>query len=296
MERHIGITILLWAAFLFMSPAQAAPEFPALSSRVVDQAGLLSRDAESRLSAMLAQHEQATSNQVVVVTLSSLQGYPIETYGYQLGRHWGIGQKGKNNGVLLIVAPTERKVRIEVGYGLEGTLTDALSKNIIETVITPRFKKGDMEGGIVAGTRAILGTIEGTYKPEPRNRGRGVSRVNTAFDYFAAAVIVVMVFGGFVHRIIKNRFIASALLAAIAWLVGMLVFSMAIGIFAGIVVFLIQLFTGLGPGGGDDDNFFGGGYYGGGYSSGGYSGGGFSSGGFSGGGGGFGGGGASGGW
>jgi len=290
MERHVNIVILLWAALLFALPVQAAPEFPALSSRIVDQAGLLSGQTESQLSALLAQHEASTSNQVVVVTLDTLQGYPIETYGYQLGRHWGIGQKGKNNGVLLIVAPTERKVRIEVGYGLEGTLTDALSKNIIETVITPRFKKGDMEGGIVEGTRAILGTIEGTYKPEPRRR-RGGHNVS-AFDYFGAVVIIAMVFGGFVHSIIGNRFLASAALGLVAGLVGMLVFSISIGIFAGIVVFLIQLFTGVGGKGGGFGGGSGGGYYGGGYSSGG----GFSGGGFSGGGGSFGGGGASGGW
>jgi uncharacterized protein len=98
----------------------AAPSFPALTGRVVDEAAVLDQAAEARLTAKLADLEAKTTTQLVVVTLRSLQDYDIADYGYQLGRHWGIGQKGKNNGAMLMVAPTERKVRIEVGYGLEG--------------------------------------------------------------------------------------------------------------------------------------------------------------------------------
>ncbi len=110
---------------------------------------------------MLVTHEGATGEQVVVVTLDSLQGYSIEDYGYQLGRHWGIGQKDKNNGVLLIVAPKEHKVRIEVGYGLEGTLTDAASATIIQNYILPSFKRGDFNAGVLAGTTSILQVLGG---------------------------------------------------------------------------------------------------------------------------------------
>jgi len=117
----------------------AAPAFPELTGRVVDNASMLSPQAEQHLNKLLAAHENASTNQLVVVTLPDLQGYTIEQYGYQLGRHWGIGQGGENNGVLLIVAKAERKVRIEVGYGLEGELTDAISSNIIHTVITREF-------------------------------------------------------------------------------------------------------------------------------------------------------------
>ncbi len=113
---------------------------------------------------MLERHERKTTNQVVVVTLQSLQGYPIEDFGYRLGRHWGIGQEGKDNGALLIVAPNERKVRIEVGYGLEGTLTDALVKTIIESEIVPRFRENKYPGGIRAGVISILKAIDGTYE------------------------------------------------------------------------------------------------------------------------------------
>jgi len=144
-------------------PAPAAEiKFPPLTGRVVDGAGLLSRAASDRLTAMLAAHEKKTSNQLVVVTLASLQGRPIEDFGNRLLRHWGIGQKGKNNGVLLIVAPAERKVRIEVGYGLEGTLPDATAKSIIERVFVPHFKAQRFEAGIVGSAEALLGILEGS--------------------------------------------------------------------------------------------------------------------------------------
>ncbi len=127
----------------------------------MDDAHILSDSTQSDLTAMLARHEQATGEQVVVVTLPSLQGYSIEDFGYQLGRNWGIGQKDKNTGALLIVAPKEHKVRIEVGYGLEGQLTDAMSRVIIERDITPQFKRGDFNAGVLAGTATILKVLGG---------------------------------------------------------------------------------------------------------------------------------------
>jgi len=148
-------------AFLFVSTALAALSFPALTGRVVDEANVLTLVTHAMLDAELAAYEQKTSNQVVVVTLKSLQGTTIEDYGYQLGRAWGIGQKGVNNGVLLIVAPNERKVRIEVGYGLEGVLTDALSSTIIQNIILPDFRNGQLDNGIAKGTEAILATLGG---------------------------------------------------------------------------------------------------------------------------------------
>ncbi|MDD2838387.1 TPM domain-containing protein [Sulfuricurvum sp.] len=126
----------------------AAPTFPQLSGRVVDQAGLLTPDQERALSELSKSIEDNSTAQVVVVTLKSLEGYDIADYGYQLGRHWGIGQKGKDNGLLIIVAPNEHKVRIEVGYGLEGSITDALSHELIQSQLIPRFKQQDVYGGI----------------------------------------------------------------------------------------------------------------------------------------------------
>lgn len=137
-------------------PALAAPPaFPALTGRVVDGARLLSPAREAELTGTLAALERDTSDQVVVVTVDSLHGQEIEDYGYQLGRAWGIGQTEGNNGVLLVIAPTERKVRIEVGYGLEPVLTDALSALIIQNDILPSFRTGGYEAGITRGVAAI---------------------------------------------------------------------------------------------------------------------------------------------
>jgi uncharacterized protein len=152
-------------AFLLVAAASAslahAQTFPKLTGRVVDNANLLDPAQEAALTAKLEALEKQSSRQLVVATLPDLQGYEIEEYGYQLGRKWGIGQaeKGdleKDNGALLIVAPNERKVRIEVGYGLEGLLTDALSSNIIQQDILPRFRDKDFPGGIAAGADAII--------------------------------------------------------------------------------------------------------------------------------------------
>jgi uncharacterized protein len=149
--------VALLIAFLFSAlPAMAAPSFPALTGRVVDNAHILSEQTKSDLDQKLAGLESSNSRQVVVVTLPSLQGYEISDYGYQLGRAWGIGQAKLNNGVLFLIAPNERKVRIEVGYGLEPILTDALSELIIQQAVLPRFRAGDFNGGAEAGVAALI--------------------------------------------------------------------------------------------------------------------------------------------
>jgi uncharacterized protein len=155
------LCLLLLLSLLSGAAFADEPRFPPLTGRVVDDAGILAESTRAALIGMLAQHERETGNQVVVVTLKDLQGYTIEDFGYQLGRKWGIGQKEKNNGVLLIVAPQEHKVRIEVGYGLEGTLTDAISRTIIEQEILPAFRRGDFNGGVLAGTGSILTRLSG---------------------------------------------------------------------------------------------------------------------------------------
>ncbi|MBL0610386.1 TPM domain-containing protein [Aeromonas jandaei] len=160
MLRWLLPCLLLWASAL-----QAAPDFPTLSGRVVDEASLMSRKQAHQLTQQLAAFEKRSGIQLVVVSVDSLQGETIEEYGYQLGRHWGIGQKGKDNGVLLLIAQDERKVRIEVGYGLEGDLPDAIAANIIQTRILPAFKRGDMVAGVVAGSQAIMQALGGQYQP-----------------------------------------------------------------------------------------------------------------------------------
>jgi uncharacterized protein len=138
-----------------------ALDFPALSGRVVDEAGVLDAATRSALTQKLADFETKSKTQLVVVTLKSLQGTSIEDFGVQLGRHWQIGQKGTNNGVLLIVVPSERRVRIEVGYGLEGTLTDAVSRLIIENAMLPRFRANDFPGGVTRGVDDIIQALSG---------------------------------------------------------------------------------------------------------------------------------------
>jgi uncharacterized protein len=232
----------------------------------------------------------------VIVTLKSLQGNQIEDFGYQLGRHWGIGQEGKDNGVLLIVAPTERKVRIEVGYGLEGTLTDALSKTIIEQEITPRFKRGDMGEGIVAGTDAILAVLGGEYTPPARAIYPDLPAEDQLYAIMMLLFVVALLFGAMLSNVMNRTLGAGIPPAAAAALGAFLAANLTVlWLVLGVLVFLFIRF--VVPhldklGGGSDDGFMStGGFHGGVGGSGDFGGGSFSGGGGS-----FGGGGASGGW
>ena len=151
--------LLGWLAFAAI--ALAAPDYPALTGRVVDGAALLTPEVAGRIDGKIAANEAKSGDQLVVATVPSLQGVTIEDYANGLFRHWRLGQEKTNNGVLLLVAPNERKVRIEVGYGLEGALTDALASTIITSAITPKFRTGDFAGGIEAGVDAILSILAG---------------------------------------------------------------------------------------------------------------------------------------
>jgi len=168
--------LLFLALLLIAAPALADVEVPALSGRVVDQAGILTGAEENRLTSRLKDLEDKTSTQLVVVTLASLNGSPIEEWGLALGRGWGIGQQGKDNGALLIVAPNDRELRIEVGYGLEGTLPDATADAIIRNVIVPRFKSGDMAGGISDGVDAIIAVLSGSGEEFTPSRREAVGQ------------------------------------------------------------------------------------------------------------------------
>lgn len=153
----------LWflLALLAGSTAAAQPQFPERGTApVVDLANIIDPAAEAELSARLDAFEQANQRQFVVATIPSLDGYDIADYGYQLGRHWGLGDAENNDGIILLVAPNERKVRIEVGYGLEAVIPDGLAYDIVERDILPRFREGNMTGGIVAGADAIIRHLE----------------------------------------------------------------------------------------------------------------------------------------
>ncbi|MFO1015236.1 MAG: TPM domain-containing protein [Caulobacteraceae bacterium] len=150
--------VAAFAALLFAASLALAADldFPRLSGRVVDDAGVLSAQTEADLSRKLEDLENKTHRQLVVVTLRSLQGREIEDYGYQLGREWRIGRAGVNDGALFIIAPNDRQVRVEVGYGLEGVLTDALSSVILQTKVLPAFRTGNVEKGVIDGTDALI--------------------------------------------------------------------------------------------------------------------------------------------
>ena len=277
------------------TPSKESSKSPALTGRVVDQAGILSPTVKAELETALAAHENNTTNQVVVVTLESLNGANIEEYSLELGRRWGIGQKGKDNGVLLVVAPNDKQIRIEVGYGLEGILTDALSGNIINYYIIPEFKKGDIENGIKIGTQKIIALLEGDESAK--------KEIEAQADYEpleAAALmtgIITLITSGF-FGILATRIGLSLLLSGIISLfvnLGFEIsdlagrFAVVLGLFA-LFFYLTRNMKASGKGSRGSD-------YSGSSSSSSSGGGGRSSGGgFSGGGGSFGGGGASGRW
>jgi uncharacterized protein len=167
--------------------------FPTLTGRVVDQANLLSPDAKQNIERKLAEIEEKSGIQFVVATVDSLQGEEIEPFANELFRHWALGEKTNNNGVLLLVAPKEKKVRIEVGYGLEGTLTDALSKLVIVNAMAPRFKVGDFAGGIARGVDdviTILTTDSSEWIKKPHVRQ---DNPDTAIDAILPFLIVALV-------------------------------------------------------------------------------------------------------
>lgn len=184
----LGAALLV--ALVLATRLLAAPNFPPLTGRVVDDAALLSGDDRRALEADLKALEDKSTDQLVVYTTRSLQGYPIEDFGYQLGRAWQIGQKGKNNGVILLVAPTERKVRIEVGRGLEPQLTDLMTKLIVENAILPAFRRGDFAAGIKAGVRDIRDVLLGD--PESvKERARVAAKRSQAPENSTAMLLLI---------------------------------------------------------------------------------------------------------
>jgi len=187
-----AVALLLWTAF-----AAAALTFPALTGRIVDQANVISGETRGAIEPKLADLEAKSGIQLVVATVNSLEGQEIEPYANELFRHWKLGEKAKNNGVLLLVAPNERRVRIEVGYGLEGTLTDALSKVIISNAIAPRFKTGDFSGGISRGVDdiiTVLTTNASEWEKRPSLRlDSHLAPAKDPFNWVLALIIVVVI-------------------------------------------------------------------------------------------------------
>ena len=170
MQKHLRLVLPIFL-FLFLAvPRLSALEVPRRAEGyVTDRAGIMSSTVRANLEEALRAYEDKTSNQVVVVTFPSLEGNSLEDFSVRLAEAWKVGQKGRDNGVIFLVFKNDRKMRIEVGYGLEGVLTDALAGQIIRDVVVPYFRTGDYSGGIVAGTDAIMKATQGEYKGTPRN-------------------------------------------------------------------------------------------------------------------------------
>lgn len=286
------------SALLLAAPTVWALQVPQLQGRVNDYAGMLSPATVHRLEAVLADLEQTDGTQIVVLTVPSLEGESPAEFSIRTAEQWGIGQKENDNGALLLIARNDRKIRIEVGYGLEGRLTDLMSGRIIRNVITPQFKLGRFDQGVSDGVMAMIGTVKGEYaaSKSPRPYSRRSSGSPGLFGLIALLAVIWVV-----GRV--NRGMGAAAGGILAPIAGLLFLNLS-------AVMLLALIP-IGALGGLAVGLFGsplsnshtayrsgrGGYWGGGFGGGGFGGGGGGGfGGFSGGGGGFGGGGASGGW
>jgi uncharacterized protein len=298
-KRQMAATVAAGFFLLLAAGFTEALEVPPLTGRVNDTAGMLSPSTIRQLDAVLADLEKSDSTQIVVLTLPSLEGENLEEFAIRVAEAWKIGRKGLDNGAVLLVARKERKIRIEVGYGLEGRLTDLVAGRIIRNVIVPQFKAGDFDRGIADGVSAMIGTVRGEYTPpaegrRPQGRGSGIHPVVVGLIAFLFLVNVLgrlrrglgAAFGGILAPIFGAMFFGFGL----PWLLLLIPF----GILGGFLLSLLGaplMFgrRGVGSGRRGSGIFWGGGGFGGFSGGGGF-------GGFSGGGGGFGGGGASGGW
>ena len=282
------------AAALAADPDEIA--VPKLTAHVIDQTGTLTTAERDSLDAKLAAFERERGSQVVVLLVPSIGTEPIEDFSTRVTDEWKLGRKGVDDGVLLAIAKQQRKIRIHTGRGVQGTLTDALSKRIVAEVIAPRFRNGDFAGGIDAGVDAIVKAIEGEQLPLPEARPsvRKVDAVSSYSNFLLLGFFIVPIVGMVLRGIVGRLFgagLTSGITALAAWF---LFGSLAFTVIAGIVAFIFTVFSGTGLARGVRPGGWGGGWGGGGFSGGGWSGGG--GGGFSGGGGSFDGGGASGSW
>jgi len=294
MKKYSSWYILLF--LIITSTPAAALEVPVLQGVVNDYAGLIAPEAKAKLENDLRAFEQSDSTQVVILTIPSLEGEDLEGFSIRVATTWKIGRQTKDNGVLLLVARQERKIRIEVGKGLEGVLTDLLSGRIIDLVIKPNFKRGDFSGGLVAGVAAIIDATRGEFKGEAHRPTAQHKKGAPSFLTLLLFLGILLLFLGSLSRTIGG--ITGATGLPLITHLGLLPLGLTALIILGLIGFglgfmLPALFS-AGRGSSGAGPWFGGGFFGSG--GGGWSGGGDSGGGFSGGGGDFGGGGASGDW
>lgn len=287
MRTAVAAFLALLVCFVGLAVADVA--VPALTGRVVDRTGTLSADRIAALERTLKDFEARKGSQIAVLIVPTTEPETIEQFSIRVAEAWKIGRRKIDDGAILVIAKNDRRLRIEVGYGLEGALTDVTAKRIIDEVITPKFRNGDFAGGIADGVGRMIRVIDGEPLPPPQQRARSSSGM---FDNLESilpfAFFAVLIFGGILRAVFGRLFgalITGALIGGAAWL---LFGTLVVGIVAGVVAFLFTLIGDnvVPSGGGGRGGWSGGG--------GGFSGG--SSGGFSGGGGSFGGGGASGRW
>ncbi|WP_245334041.1 TPM domain-containing protein [Bradyrhizobium guangdongense] len=291
----LAIALLL----AFALPASADVAVPELTGRVVDQTGTLSSSDIASLSQKLRDFESRKGSQIAVLIVPTTQPETIEQFSIRVAEAWKIGRKKIDDGAILVVAKNDRHLRIEVGYGLEGALTDVTSRRIIDEDITPKFRSGDFAAGIDAGVDRMMRVIDGEPLPSPSRSANFAHNLDDLVPVFAVALFASIGVGGF-FRAILGRLLGSlvtgGIIAAVTWFIlGSAALAAAVGVLGFIIGFVADLFSAITPGTGRSR----GGPWSSGSSGGGWSSGSSSSsdsGGFSGGGGSFGGGGASGNW
>ena len=287
--KVLAFTVLLLSASLWA----AGVAVPPLQSRVTDLTGTLSTSEVAQLEQKLAAFEAKKGSQIAVLIIPTTQPETIEQYSMRVAEAWKMGRKGVDDGALLVIAKNDRTLRIEVGYGLEGALPDAMAKRIVDEIIVPKLRQGDFSGSISAGIEQMMAVIAGEPLPPPRSR-QGSSQaagMGAVLDNIIPIFIGLIVLGKILQSLV-GRFIAAAVMSVGGGFIGWVVFSSVfLAVIIALLAFFVSLFGNAGGGvtTGGRDGWPGGGFGGG-------RGGGFGGGGFSGGGGGFGGGGASGRW
>ena len=284
LKRRLAALAAVLCGLAFVAPAHADAAIPALKSRVTDLTGTLTAEQKNTLEQRLAAFESAKGSQIAVLVLPSTKPEEIEQFSIRVAEAWKIGRKGTDDGLILVVAKDDRRLRIEVGYGLEGAIPDAVAKRVISETITPRFKAGDFYGGISAGVDQLIKLVEGEKLPPPSTSASSsghASERRDPFEYFIPGFFFILIVGAAL-RTFLGRFPGAIATGVAAGVAGWVMFSIGIAGIAAIIAFLFTLMNsgrwGSGVGG---------------FSSGGSSGGSSS---WSGGGGSFGGGGSSGSW
>lgn len=216
MQKLLKYLYFFLIIIIFFTPVKAEIDFPKLTGRIVDNAEIIDDKTEKELITLIEQEDKRAGNEIVIATLKTLQDYEISDYGYQLGRHWGVGKKDKDNGIILIVAPQERKVRIEVGTGLEPIITDFRSKMIIEYDIIPSFKAGNMQAGIVKGTKKIIEHLKEGVPKEDEGKNKNYKYEKHWYDNITLLILallygptVLYIIAAYVLSFIKLKVIAD---------------------------------------------------------------------------------------